>query len=38
LLDVDSVVNCATGFPAFAAVVRIFWLMLNKPDVTLFMN
>jgi uncharacterized membrane protein len=24
--------------PAFAAVVGIFWLMLNKPDVTLFMN
>lgn len=28
----------ACGFPAFAAVIGIFWLMLNKPDVTLFMN
>lgn len=28
----------ACGFPAFAAVIGIFWLMLNKPDLTLFMN
>ncbi|MCA1443690.1 DUF2269 domain-containing protein [Ensifer sp. IC4062] len=26
----------ACGFPAFAAVIAIFWLMLTKPDITLF--
>ncbi|WP_331371559.1 DUF2269 family protein [Sinorhizobium chiapasense] len=26
----------ACGFPAFAAVIAIFWLMLAKPDITLF--
>ncbi|MCA1407950.1 DUF2269 domain-containing protein [Ensifer sp. IC3342] len=24
------------GFPAFAAVIAIFWLMLTKPDIRLF--
>jgi uncharacterized membrane protein len=26
----------ACGFPAFAAVIGIFWLMLTKPDIKLF--
>ncbi|SMC57079.1 DUF2269 domain-containing protein [Rhizobium sp. RU36D] len=26
----------ACGFPAFFAVIAIFWLMLNKPDIALF--
>lgn len=26
----------ACGFPAFAAVIAIFWLMLTKPDISLF--
>ncbi|MFD2342552.1 DUF2269 family protein [Sinorhizobium terangae] len=26
----------ACGFPAFASVIAIFWLMLTKPDITLF--
>ncbi len=25
----------AFGFPAFAAVVAIFWLMIARPDLTL---
>jgi uncharacterized membrane protein len=26
----------AFGFPAFAAVLAIFWLMMTRPDITLF--
>ncbi|CAN7350231.1 DUF2269 family protein [Neorhizobium sp. LjRoot104] len=26
----------ACGFPAFVAVIAIFWLMLTKPDIPLF--
>ncbi|NRP70566.1 hypothetical protein ILFOPFJJ_01447 [Ensifer psoraleae] len=26
----------ACGFPAFSSVIAIFWLMLTKPDITLF--
>lgn len=26
----------ACGFPAFASVIAIVWLMLNKPDIALF--
>ncbi|MCF3640562.1 DUF2269 domain-containing protein [Rhizobium sp. TRM95111] len=26
----------ACGFPAFLAVIAIFWLMLTKPDIALF--
>jgi uncharacterized membrane protein len=26
----------AFGFPAFAAVLAIFWLMITRPQITLF--
>ena len=29
-------VNSHFGFPAFAAVAAIFWLMIAKPEIALF--